>query len=180
MNGLFKQEPVLIDKTPILITQIRSIGQLITYTSFDEVVADSVIITKSAALVRSFNHFAPFPVLPSAEKQLVLIGRGKIMAGIDLSLVTGSGVTARNDTVTIVLPKAQILDAILNPSDFETFVEKGEWSEQEVTRVKAKARRKMLERALNQNLLQKADARAKVIMENFLHNIGFSQVVITQ
>jgi hypothetical protein len=178
MKNVFTSEKVSIDETPIVIKEIKSIGQLITYTSFDEVVADTTIKTKGSAFVNGFNRFTPVPVLPSADKQLVIIGRGKILAGVNLSLLTDSSVTIKNDFLRVYLPKAQILDAILNPSDFETFVENGEWSNDEVIRVKATARRKMIERALQQNILTKADAKAKIIMDNFLHNMGYSHVEV--
>ena len=178
LKNIFSSKPVVIDETPILIKEIKAIGQLITYSSFDEVVADSFIVTKGSTFVNSFNRFAPVPVLPSADKQLVLIGRGKVLAGTDLTMLTDSSVSIKNDTIRVYLPKVQILDAILNPSDFETFVEKGDWSGQEVTLVKAKARRKMIERALQQNILPKADVKAKAIMENFLRNMGYQHVEV--
>lgn len=178
LKNIFASKPVLIDETPILIKEIKSIGQLITYSSFDEVVADSVIMTRGSAFVNSFNRFAPMPVLPSADKQLVLIGRGKILAGTDLSLLTDTSITIKNDTLRLYLPKAQILDAILNPSDFETFVEKGDWLNEEVILVKAKARREMIEHAIEENILSKADSKAKSVMENFLENMGYKHVLI--
>ncbi len=174
MKNIFASKALVIDETPILIKEIKSIGQLITYSLSDEVVADTTITTRGSAFVNAFNKFVP--VLPSADKQLVLIGRGKILIGTDLALLTDSSVSIKNDTVSIHLPPVQILDAILNPSDFETFVEKGPWSNEEVILVKAKARRKMIEHALQQNILPKADAKAKTIIENFLRSMGYKEV----
>jgi hypothetical protein len=148
MKDVFGAKPVVIDETPLLIKDIRSIGQLITYSFFDEVVADSTVVTRVSAFVNAFNHLTPVPLLPSPDKQLVLIGRGKVLAGTDLSRITDTGVIIRNDTVTIYLPKAKILTTILNPGDFETFVQKGIWTNEEVIRVKLKARKKIEEHAL--------------------------------
>lgn len=178
MKNVFASKPVVIDQTPILIKEIRAIGQLITYTSFDEVVADTTIKTRGSAFVNGFNRLAHIPVLPSADKKLVLIGRGKVLAGTDLSLLTDASVLITNDTVKLRMPKTQILDAILNPSDFETFVERGEWSNDEVVAVKIKARRKMIERAIRENILPKAETKAKVIMENFLQNMGYTHIIV--
>ena len=178
LKNIFSSQPVVIDESPILVKEIKSIGQLITYSSFDEVVADSVVVTKGSVFVNSFNRFAPLPILPSADKQLVLIGKGKILAGIDLTLLSDTDVISRNDSLRLTLPKAKILDAILNPSDFETFVEKGNWTDPEVILVKAQARRKMIARAIQQNILLKADTKAKAIMENFLRNLGYAHVEI--
>lgn len=177
-TNIFKPKPVVIDETPILIKQIKSLGQLITYSFFDEVVADSVIVTKGSDFVNSFNRLSPVPLLPSADKQLVLIGKGQVLAGTDLSLLTDTSVTIRNDTVKVFLPKPQILDAILNPGDFETFEEIGDWSNDEVTLIKTKARTKMIARALQQHILEKADTKSKAIMQNFLGNLGYKKVLI--
>lgn len=174
MRNIFAPKSIVIDETPILIKEIKSIGQLITYSLTDEVVADTTIKTRGSGFVNGFNKF--IPVLPSADKQLVLIGRGKILIGTNLTLLTDSSISIKNDTVSIHLPPVQILDAILNPSDFETFVEKGQWSNEEVILVKAKARRKMIEHAIQQNILPKADAKAKAIVENFLRSMGYKEV----
>ena len=125
LADIFKPKPVVIDETPILIKEIKSIGQLITYTAFDEVVADSTISSKASVFMNSFNRLAPIPVFPSIDKQLVLIGRGKVLAGTNLQLLNDSSVCIKDDSVTVHLVKAQILDAILIPGDVETFVEKG-------------------------------------------------------
>jgi len=177
-KNLFTAKEVVIDETPILIQQIKSIGQLITYSAYDEVVSDSIITTRGSAFVNSFNSLAPVPLLPSADKQLVLIGRGKVLAGTDLTLLTDTSMSITNDTLRVYLPPPQILDAILNPADFETFIEKGEWTNEEVTMVKTKARRKMVERALRQNILVKAGTKAKSVMEDFLGNLGYKKVII--
>lgn len=178
LKDLFGAKEVKIDETPMLIKEIKSIGQLITYTFFDEVVADSTIVTRGSAFVNAFNRLSPVPLLPSADKQLVLIGRGKVLAGTDLSLLADTSVTIKNDTVTLFLPEPKIFEAIVNPSDFETFVEKGNWTSEEVTLVKLKARRKLEARALQQNILAKADTKAKTILQDFLGNMGYKNVLI--
>lgn len=177
-EAIFAARPMSIDKTPILIKEIKSIGQLITYTSYDEVVADSVIVTRGSAFVNAFNRLSPVPLLPSADKQLVLIVRGKVLVGTDLSMLTDTSVAIKNDTVTLFLPKPKIFEAIVNPSDFETFVEKGNWTSKEVMLVKIKARRKLEARALQQNILAKADIKAKAILQNFLGILGYKNVLI--
>lgn len=176
--NIFKPKAVVIDETPILIKEIKSIGQLVTYTSFDEVVVSSIMASKGSAFVNSVNRLSPVPVLPSADKQLVLIVRGKILAGTNLSLLNGSSIVIKNDTVRLFLPKPQILDAIVNPSDFETFVESGLWSSNEITQVKISARKKMIDRALQQNILEKAGSKSKAIMENFLGSMGYKNVFV--
>lgn len=178
LPDIFVAKAVVIDETPIVLKEIKSIGQLITYTSFDEVVADTTIFTPGSAFVNGFNSIFPVPFLPSADKQLVLIGKGKVLAGTDLSLLSDSSITIKKDTITILLPKPRVLETIVNPSDLEIFVEKGQWSSQEVTLVKLQVRRKLEARALQQNILAKADAKAKAILQDFLGSMGYKYVVI--
>jgi len=176
ISSLFRSQPVVIDQTPILIKEIKTIAQLVTVTAYDEVVADSIVFTKRAAVIDAFRSI--LPVLPSARKQLVLIAKGKVLAGTNLQQLSAENFTINNDTITLRLPRAVILETIINPSDFETFEEQGKWSEAEVQAVKATARRKIVERALQRNILQKADTKAKAIMESFLLNAGYKVVYV--
>jgi hypothetical protein len=177
-GDIFASKPVVIDQTPILIKEIKTIAQLVTVTSYDEVVVDSLVFDKKAAFVEAFRIVAPLAMLPSLQKQLVLVAKGKVLAGTNLQKLRPESILIKEDTITLNLPGAEILEAVVNPSDFETFEEKGVWSDTEVTRVKMKARSKMIDRALRQNILTKADNKAKAIMENFLRNAGYKVVYV--
>ncbi|WP_207496534.1 DUF4230 domain-containing protein [Aridibaculum aurantiacum] len=179
LSGLFTAKPVVIDETPILIKDIKAIGQLVTIVVSDEVVVSSVVPTKGSAFVNVFNKITHVNILPSADKQLVLIGKGKVMAGTDFSRIDSMHVKVTGDTATIVLPKATVTDAILNPSDFEVFEESGRWSNEEVNQVKISARQKMIDRAIANNILEKANNKARGIMEQFLQSAGFKVVQVS-
>ncbi len=179
MRSLFTAEKVVIDQTPILIKDIKTIAQLVTITAYDEVVVDSLVYNKAAAIFDLFRSVTPLAMLPSPQKQLVLIGRGKVLAGTNLQKLNDQSIVIHNDTAWIQLPQAEILEAIINPSDFETFEENGKWSNDEVIAVKVKARDKMISRALERGILVKADKKANAVIENFLHTAGF-RVVYTK
>ncbi len=180
LREIFSPKPLVIDETPVLIKEIRSIGQLITATLYDEVVVDSIEITKGSRFVRSFNAIVPFRILPSADKQIVLVARGKVLAGTDLNLLADSSMKISGDTVWLQLPRTKILDAIINPSGYEIFVENGNWSPQAVTAVKLKAREKMIDHAFEQNIIDKASLKTKAVMEDFLHAAGFKIIVLSE
>ncbi len=180
LREIFSPKPLVIDETPVLIKEIRSIGQLITATLYDEVVVDSIEITKGSRFVRSFNAIVPFRILPSADKQIVLVARGKVLAGTDLNLLADSSMKISGDTVWLQLPRTKILDAIINPSGYEIFVENGNWSPQAVTAVKLKAREKMIDHAFEQNIIEKASMKTKAVMEDFLHAAGFKIIVLSE
>ncbi|MEO7264096.1 MAG: DUF4230 domain-containing protein [Ferruginibacter sp.] len=159
-KNIFSSKPVTIDETPILIKEIRSLGQLITASFYDEVVVDSTIK----------NYIGP---IPTASSQLVIIARGKVLAGIDLKTLEDRAVTVRKDSVWMQLPPAKILDVIINPGDYETFEETGNWSPESVTSLKLNAKTIITARASNKNILDKANSKAKSVIEDFLHAAGF-------
>ena len=176
MRSLFTAEKVVIDQTPILIKNIKSIAQLVTVTAYDEVVVDSLVYNRTAAFIDMFRTVSPMVMLPSLQKELVIIGKGKVLAGTNLQKLNNQSIVVSNDTAWINLPQAEILEAIINPSDFETFEERGQWSNQDVIAVKVKARNKMVARAIERGILDKANKKANAVIENFLHAAGFKVV----
>lgn len=177
-TGIFKPKPVVIEETPILIKQINELAQLCTITMFDEVVADSVEIRKKSPTESLLPDFSGFGNLPVTGRRVVIIAKGKIIAGTDLKKLRVQDIYMQGDSVSIVIPKAEILDAVINPSGIETFSETGQWSDAAITAVKIKARNKMISRALQQQILSKADERTVMLMENFLRGVGFKKVMV--
>lgn len=178
LRNLFAEQPVVIDPTPILVQQIRSVAELVTITTYDEVVVDSVIISRPAAVINAINRWAPVPILPSAAKKLVLICKGRVLAGVNLQQIDSSHVQVSGDTVRLRLPHPTILDAIINPTDFETFEETGNWKPEAVTALKLTSRQKMIDRAHQQGILRKANAKATEVLTQFLEAAGYKQVIV--
>lgn len=174
---IFKGKPLLIDNTPVLVKEINELAQLVTVTAFDEVVIDSLKFDANDLRLRTITGISLNPLKPPFDR-LVLIAKGKIVAGTDLKQLKEKDIYAKNDSVSLHLPRAVILDAIVNPSGFETFIESGNWNQDAVTRVKMKARDKMVKRAMSNQILEKADAKSKMLMENFLRSVGFRKVMV--
>jgi hypothetical protein len=161
---MFKSKPLQIDNTAIVIKEINALSQLVTVTAYNEVVIDEV--KKGESLFN--NPVVPtllnIPDLKYSDKKLVLIGKGKVLAGIDLARLTNKDLFFKGDSVSLTLPKATILQVILNPSDFDIFEETGSWTDAEATAVKLKLRDKLIITVLRQNILQKAASKAKQVM----------------
>jgi Protein of unknown function (DUF4230) len=172
---IFGAKPLVIDNTPVLIKEINELSQLVTVTAYDEVVVDSVKFDANDLTVRTITGITMNPLKPAFER-LVLIVKGIIVAGTDLKQLKNDDIFIKEDSVSVRLPRAVILDAIVNPSGFETFIETGEWNNDAVGKVKIKARDKMINRALSNKILEKAEAKAKFLMENFLKSSGFRKV----
>ena len=164
-NGLFTSKPLVIDKTPLVIKEIKTIAELNTATYYQEIVVDSI---------------APAAIPFAAKRELVLIIKGKVTAGIDLQSLRDENVFAKDDSVHVSIPSAVIRDVIINPGDVETFYEFGRWTNAEVTRLKLSGKNKLHAAALRSDLLKNADAKAKLVMETFLKAAGFRIVLISR
>lgn len=178
LKNVFKPQPAVVDETPLLLKEIKNIAQLMTVEVYNEVVVDSTRFPFgiSPRIFRSIPG-NPLSLFPAA--QLVLIVRGKVVAGVDLQSLDQNNIKTRNDSLFIQLPRAAVLDVITNPSDVETFIEKGDWNEGAATVLKVRARNRMMQQAVAQGALQQADAKARQVVYELFKNAGYKQVVIT-
>ena len=175
VKDIFSSKPVLIEETPILIQEINALAQLMTVTYTDEIVMDTM---KTGFGIPSLVPIIGGSMLSPAMDKLVIIGRGKVIAGSDLKKIREQDIIQTGDSINITLPASSILQTILNPSDFETFIEKGNWKEADVISLKKKIKNELNKRAIKENILQQSDERTKVIIESFLKNAGFTKVEI--
>lgn len=177
----FQSKPVVIDETPWVISKIRELALLQTAKLYCEVIADSAIITQNDMVTQGIRNaiLRPFiPTTPVPSKQIVMVVRGQVVAGINLAGITQDHINIRGDTAILQLPSAQILDVIANPSGIEIFSEEGVWTSEEKILVTQKAMRNMKEEAINRQLITTANNRAKVLMENFLKAAGFAVAMV--
>ena len=175
LKNIFSSKPVVIEETPVIIKEINTLAQLITVTFTDEVVMDT---SKTGNGMPSLLPLTIGTLLTPSVDELVIIGRGKVLAGTDLKNLREKDITVTGDSIHVLLPDAKILETIINPSGFETFVEKGNWSDEAVTALKMKIRDTIARHAIQQNILQQANARCKNIISIFLKNTGFKKVQI--
>lgn len=152
---------------------MKSIAQLMTMSSYDEVVVDS-----AKSLSSAIPGFSDGDAIEK-RSQLVVIANGQIVAGVDLQELDEKKIFIDGDSVSVSLPAAKILDAIVNPSQYEIFIEEKGWEPAEVNALKVRARDNMIERSLRQGLLKKAGTKAKMIMENFLRSAGFKRINVS-
>lgn len=178
LSNIFKAQPVVIDDTPILIKEINELAQLCTITTYNEVIADSVTVVRKTPMETLLPDFSGFQGLPVTAKRLVIIGKGTVVAGTDLKNIDAADIFTQGDSIFLRLPRSEILDAIMNPTDFEIFSEMGRWEPDAITAVKIKARDEMVRLALEQQILEKADNRSKQLLENFLFSIGYNRVEV--
>lgn len=178
IGSLFKPKPVVVDESPLIVTQVKSLAQLMTVEVYNEVVVDSMRFPLGVP-PQLFNAIPGNPLGLFGASQLVLIVRGKVICGVNLQTLDTAAIRLRNDSLFISLPPAQVFDVITNPSDVETFIEKGTWSEAAATALKLKARQQLLNQAIAQGALTQADSKARELVYGFLKNLNYKYVAVS-
>lgn len=169
-----EKRPLSIDDTPVIITKIRSLGELTTACYYDEMVLSR---TKQNAFSSSaLGSLARDGLGKDVDDHLVIIAKGTVRAGVDLMDMTEEDIRFVGDTAYIHLPAPQYLDVIVNPSGFEVFAESGKWSHEEVTGLQDTARQRLLMGADHYGLKSKAYAGAMDAVTELLAASGYTYI----
>jgi len=156
----FTAKPITIDKTVNVVEEINQLAEFTTATYYQE-----IFICK----VKERTFF---------DDELVIIAKGKVRAGFDLSTLTAEDIAVDANTIKIKLPKVKILDVITNPSNFETFVEIGKWSFDEVNEFKQEAREKLEKIAIEGGIFELAEKSAFEKLSSLFQALGFQEIII--
>jgi hypothetical protein len=168
----FNEKKAYVLETPVIINEIKSIAELYSVCYYDQAVVDSIkkeITTKDAVL----NYLGR---KSATEYKLVLLATSKIYAGYDLSKLDSTSIKVEARSVSIALPKAEIIDIVMNPSDVTTFIEEGKWTFEEVNAVKSKAVKLLELKALEKGILNDAEKKGKESIKSFFKSLGFTEV----
>ena len=162
-----------IDNTANVVEKIKAISEFTTACYYEEAVL------KDSKVEKNESGFLGL-VDTETSKELVIIAKGKVRAGFDLSKVTEDKINIKNDTIGITLPEPEIFDVIINPSDYEMYIEEGKWSHEEVTALQTNYRAQLLAKANDAGILNKAKEAGKKRLESLFMTFGFSVVELNQ
>jgi uncharacterized protein DUF4230 len=167
LSNFFASKAVVIDETITIVKEIKPLAQLVTVSAYDEIVVDSSVSVSGR--VNFFQPLYPMVIPPGRflDKTIVIIGKTVTHVGIDMEKLRAGDIHTTKDSLYITLPKAQILDIILNPSDVEIFIEKGEWDNATITKLKNRIDSIAEEHALQKGLLAESEKKAIEIMTRF-------------
>ena len=168
----FTPKPLSIDNTTNVIDKIRKIGEFTTLCYYEELV---ICEKRTDTIGRSFWS----KDVKTIENEIVLIGKGRIRAGYNFKKINAQDIRTHGDTLDIVLPKVEIFDIIMNPSDFTTEYEEGTWSHETTTQLKVKAKQQLEINAQKYGLLEKAETNGIKRIKNLFNIFGFNTVNIT-
>ena len=168
-----EKRPLTIDDTPVIVSKIRSLGELTTACYYDEMVLSR---TKENAFSSSALGSLAEGLGKDVDDHLVLIAKGTVRAGLDLMDMSEEDVRFVGDTAYIRLPAPQYLDVIVNPSDFEGFAETGKWTHEEITGLQETARTRLLMGADHYGLKSRAYAGAMDAVTELLVASGYTYI----
>jgi hypothetical protein len=163
LSSLLRGGAPNIDDTPVIIQQIKTIAQMFTQTFYDETVYDTGVIRTPL-----FNQ----------NKRLIFIAKGEVISGFDLSELSEQSIIRRGKSIVVKLPPARILDVVINPSGFETFIEEGEITFEESKKFHEDARRIFDHNAREKGILKNSAEQGRQTLEKFFRLLGFESVDI--
>ena len=160
------------EKTANVITEIRNISEFTSACYCEELVMTEVKDSENTT-----NKFVKMLGRGAVSKdEICLIMDGKVRAGFDLSKVAEDAIAISGDTLTMTLPKPEIFDVIVNPSNCEVYVEEGKWSHEQVTAIQASARVRIQDDAIGYGILEQADKIGRERLADLFKTFGFNVV----
>jgi hypothetical protein len=172
----FKGKPLLIENTALVVEKIKDLQQIVTVASSGEVAVYEQTPAGGTLIGNVMQSNVNYGDLYT--KKLGIIIKGYLHAGVDFSKLKKEDITVQNDSVAIKLPPAEILTAIVNPSDTEIFIEQGSWSLDDVNKAKQKGRDALINKATEKGIFSKANERATIVVSQLLKNFGFKKVAV--
>ena len=176
----FKGDELKIAETPTVISEIKKISEFISACFYEEIilqekktrkVVDNSVGNKIAGLFGKKEGLI--------TDEIVIIANGKVRAGFNLKNLADNDIRINGDTLTVNLHEAEIFDVIVNPSNFDIYIEDGTWDEKKVTDIKNKAVSKIKEDALSEGILVKATNSGVKKLAEMFKTFGFPVVHIT-
>ena len=150
-----------IDLTPEQIQSIRDIGQWEFLAVSDEELIDTV----------RRGIFS--------DDRIARIYYGTMRVGVDMAKVSAGWLTTQGDTVVLTLPPVGLLDyQFIDEARTVAFYESGRWTAKDREAMYQRARRRMLAHGLSPQNLRSAEDNADAQFRQFLHAMGFQNVII--
>ena len=178
LNFLSKKE-ISIKDTKLVVEESKKIAQLFSSKYYSEIAIDSskFITTEKIDLKKSILSLTNTSYKDSLETKIVLIATGNCYASNNLNKIKIIK-TPKRESCHLIVPKAEITNTVINPSDFIIFFDGGNWSEKEVQQIKHKAVTKIKTLALKNGIIEKANERTSKLLTDFLKTAEYKNIEI--
>lgn len=178
LNFLSRKE-ISIKDTKLVVEESKKIAKLFSARYYSEIAIDSskFIVTEKINLTNSILSLSKSSYKDSLETKIVLIAKGNSYASNDLNKIKIIK-TPEKESCHLILPRAEITNTVINPSDFSIFFDGGNWSEKEVQQVKQRAVTKIKLLALKNGILERANERTSKLLNGFLKSAAYKDIEI--
>lgn len=150
-----------IDITPTQIRSIESIGEWEFLTIHDEELIDTI----------KKGFFT--------DSQLTKIYYGTLRLGIDLQDAPHDWIVTKGDSIICTLPAIKLLDKnFIDEAKTKSFLEKGDWQDQDRELLYQKAYKKMLNRCMTPQNIKSAANNATQQFHQLLKSMGYEKIKI--
>lgn len=160
-----------IENTANIVEEVKKISELTTACYYEESVIQN---EKTTTKKQWFGN-----EVDTVKHTIVLTVLCKVRAGYDLSMLGENDLIIKGDTVNIKLPAPKIFNVISNPSDYRIFEESGDWKHDEIVAMQVQGKEKMLQNAIDSNILEKANIIGKERVATLFATFGFNVVNVT-
>ncbi|MCG8889020.1 DUF4230 domain-containing protein [Tenacibaculum finnmarkense] len=173
------KKEINIKDTKLVVEESKKIAQLFSSKYYSEIAIDSskFITTEKIDLKKSILSLTNTSYKDSLETKIVLIATGNCYASNNLNKIKIIK-TPEKESCHLIVPKAEITNTVVNPSDFIIFFDGGNWSEKEVQQIKHKAVTKIKTLALKNGIIEKANERTSKLLTDFLKTAEYKNIKI--
>jgi len=161
-----------IERTAMVVEQVRRIGELSSAGYYEEL----VLTDRDESYLSELRRASGLNRL-TGNNDFVIICKGRVRAGFDLTKVQEADFSVSGDTLRLTLPPVEILDVVLNPADYELFA--GHRTHEQTTGLLLQAKQRLRANAIRDGVLEQAEASAGAQLRNLFVAMGYGEVILT-
>ena len=167
-----REERLQIERTELLVDQVRRIGELSSAGFYEEL----VLTDRDESVLAELKRATGLNRL-TGNDDFVIICKGRVRAGFDLTKVQETDFSTSGDTLRLTLPPVEILDVVINPTDYELFA--GHRSHEETIGIVLLAKQRLRSDAVRSGILDQAERSAAGTLRRFFAAMGYREVIVS-
>ena len=167
-----REERLQIERTELLVDQVRRIGELSSAGFYEEL----VLTDRDESVLAELKRATGLNRL-TGNDDFVIICKGRVRAGFDLTKVQETDFSTSGDTLRLTLPPVEILDVVINPTDYELFA--GHRSHEETIGIVLLAKQRLRSDAVRSGILDQAERSAAGTLRRFFSAMGYREVLVS-
>ena len=170
--GVRRQRTLAIEQTETLVDQVRRIGELSSAGYYEEL----VLTDRDESYLAEVKRATGLNRL-TGNDDFVIICKGRVRAGYDFTKMGPDDFSISGDTLRLTLPPVEILDVVINPTDYELFA--GHRTHEETVGLVLQAKQRLRADAIRAGILDQAELSAESALRRLLASMGYREVVLT-